>query len=356
MSDRFRHLLVGLTGLCGIVGLAALLMLFGYVPDWLEGGYVVKVRMTDAGGLTAGSRLKLNGLDVGRVVTIELQQPVNKGVIITAKVKEEFNLPQGVTASVSPTFLGGSPALDFEVAHLTGNEPSLPRNGSAEIEGRIASIAGQLTSALEGPKKDLTRLVDTFEKLSNEWNTVGKNISMLTAPLTPAEVDGSNGAKAGNITTVLARADQRLAEMREILGGVNSLLNDPKMREDLKITLVNVKDASANIKEVTADAKTLVAKAGGTVDKVDGLVSSAQGNLDQLTKRYVAVADDLSGSILAMRKTIDQAREGNGTVGKLLNDPSLYNNLNDSVKKLDSALVDMKLLIQKWEKEGIIKF
>lgn len=362
MTDRTRHVIVGITGICGIVGLAGLLMLFGYVPDWLDGGYVVKVQMPDASGLTPGSRLKLNGLDIGRVVDIELRVPISKGVVITTKVKEEYSVPAEAKASVSPTFLGGSTALDFDVSHLAGRDDlvMLPRNGTAVIDGAAASItsqlATQLKSALDKPMQEMTRLVDSFEKLANDWSDVGKNLKSITDPRSPVDVDKSDGKTLGNVTTVLARADQRLAEMKQVLDGINTLVNDPALREDLKASLANIKEVSVNIKEASADTKNLMAKASGSIDKVDAVVDSAKGNLDQLTRRYVAVADDLSGAIGSMRKTIDQVREGDGTVGKLINDPSLYNNLNESVKKLDSALVDMKLLIQKWEKEGIIKF
>lgn len=362
MTDRFRHVLVGITAICGIVGMAGLLMLFGYVPDWAEGGYTVKVHMPDAAGLTPGSRIKMNGLDVGRVVDIELRKPISLGVEVTTKVKDEFELPVGVRASVSPTLLGGSPALDFSVKHLADQKETqmLPRDGTALVLGDSSSLTGQLAnqleSALERPMNEFTRIGNNFESIAKDWSDLSKHLIQLTSEVSPADVDASNGKKMGNITTVLARADQRLAEMQQVIDGINSLVNDPAMRADIKTSLANIKDASGSIKEVSADTKNLIAKANGSVEKVDSLVDSAKGNIDQLTKRYVAVADDMSGTILAMRKTIDQVREGDGTVGKLINDPSLYNNLNESVKKLDSALVDMKLLIQKWEKEGILKF
>jgi len=362
MSDRFRHVLVGFTAIVGFIGLGGLLMLFGYVPDWAEGGYVVKVHMSDASGLTPGSRIKLNGLDVGRVVTIELRKPSSLGVVVTTKVKDEYDLPLEVRATVSPTFLGGSPALDLDVKHLADQQQieMLSRKGDAVIEGATNSLTGelatQLKTALDRPMEQMTRLVDSFETLAADWSSVGRNLKLMTDAITPTDVDGSNGTKVGNVTTVLARADQRLAEMKEVLEGITSLVNDPALRADIKQSLANIKDASVNIKDASAESKELIAKAGTSVEKVDALMDSAKGNIEQLTRRYVAVADDMSGTILAMRKTIDQVREGDGTVGKLINDPSLYNNLNESVKKLDSALVDMKLLIQKWEKEGILKF
>ena len=351
-----------------IVILAALLMLFGYVPDFLERGYSVNVNMLDAGGLTAGSRVKLNGLDIGRVLAIQLKPKVNEGVIAVILIRDEFEIPRGVSASVSQSLIGGSPSLILDATQLKTPEELAPlnRDGSGSLTGASASLTGQLASqlqaALEGPKRNLEQLVKDFNELATAWTEVGKNVRDLTTPRPPGEVDEPNG-KMANITTVLARADSRLAEMKQVLDGLNAWVNDAKLRDDVKLAVANVrdtsasiKDAAANIKDVSADAKQFTGRLNTSLDKVDSLVDSARTDVDQLTKRYVAVADDLSKAIQAAKMTMDQAREGDGTVGKLIKDPALYNNLNDSVKRLDSALIDMKLLIQKWEKEGIIKF
>ncbi len=367
MTDKLRHVVVGLTAICGLAGMAALLMLFGYVPDFLEKGYRINVDMLDAGGLTAGSRVKLNGIDVGRVTTVELKPKVSDGVTATILIRNEFDIPRGVKASISQSLIGGSPAVILDATHLASAEvPPLKRDGSESIAGSSSSLTGQLASqmqaALEGPKQDLKQLVTDFNKLAEAWTDVGRNVRDLTTPRTPAEVDEASG-KMANITTVLARADARLAEMKLALDGINAWVNDAKLREDVKLAVANVrdtsasiKDAAANIKDVSADAKQFTGRLNTSLDKVDSLVDSARTDVDQLTKRYVAVADDLSKAIQAAKMTMDQARDGDGTVGKLIKDPALYNNLNDSVKRLDSALIDMKLLIQKWEKEGIIKF
>ncbi len=369
MTDKLRHIVVGLTALAALAGLGALLMLFGYVPDFLERGYSVKVNMLDAGGLTVGSRVKLNGLDVGRVLSIELKPKVNEGVIATILIRDEFDIPRGVSATVSQSLIGGSPSLILDATELKDAQQLAPldRTGGESIAGSSASLtgqlAGQLQAAFDGPKRDLHRLVNNFEALSKEWTEVGKNVREMTAPRPPADVDGSNGAKLANVTTVLARADARLAEMKQALDGINAWVNDAKLREDVKVAVANVrdtsasiKDAAANIKDVSADAKQFTGRLSTSLDKVDSLVDTARTDVDQLTKRYVAVADDLSKAIQSARLTMDAARDGDGTVGKLIKDPALYNNLNDSVKRLDSALIDMKLLIQKWEKEGIIRF
>lgn len=367
MTDRSRHVIVGITALGGVAGFIGLMMLFGYVPDFLEKGYTVIVRMPEAGGVSEGSRVKLSGIDVGRVLTVQLDEPASKGVIINALVRHEFRIPVGVKATVEQALIGGSPALSLNITHLDPNATyeAIAQDGTAEIRGEVSSLTGQLAaqmqSALAGPSAKIDLLVGHFEKLSLEWTEVGKNIKDLTAARNPNDVD--EGKAAANIATVLARADSRLGEMKEILVGVQGWLNDAELKKDVRTTMANVRDASGDIKEVAAnfkvvatDAKTLSGKLNKSVDKLDGVLDAAGGNMDQLTKRYVAVADDMSRSINAMHKTIEQARTGDGTVGKLLNDPALFNNLNQSAKRMDEALKDLQLLIKKWEKEGLLKF
>ncbi len=367
MNERSRHIVVGVTALAGVAGFMGLMMLFGYVPDFLEKGYNVNVRMPRAGGVTEGSRVKLSGIDVGRVLSVRLDEPASKGVVIEALVRHEFRIPVGVKATVEQALIGGSPALSLDISHLNPNTPheAIARDGTAEIKGSVASLTGQLAeqmqSALAGPSEKINVLVGHFEKLSAEWTEVGRNIKDLTAARTPNDVD--QGKAAANIATVIARADTRLAEMKDLLAGVQDWINDEQLKKDVHTTMANVRDASGDIKEVAAsfkgvadDAKQLTGKLNRSADKLDGVLDSAGGNLDQLTKRYIAVADDLSRSINALHKTIDQARTGDGTIGKLLNDPALFNNLNQSAKRLDAALKDLQLLIRKLEKEGLLKF
>lgn len=367
MTDRSRHVIVGITALGGVAGFIGLMVLFGYVPNFLEKGYTVTVRMPEAGGVTEGSRVKLSGIDVGRVLTVQLDEPASKGVIIKALVRHEFKIPVGVEGTVEQALIGGSPALSLDITHLDPNitHESIAQDGTAEIKGKVSSLTGQLAeqmqSALAGPSEKIDVLIGHFETLSLEWTAVGKNINELTAARNPADVD--DGKAAANLATVLARADARLGEMKELLVGVQGWLNDEELKKDLRTTMANVRDASGDIKTVaadfkvvTTDAKQISGQLKGTVTKLDGVLDTAGGNIDQLTKRYIAVADDMSRSLNAMHKTIEQARTGDGTVGKLLNDPALFNNLNQSAKRMDEALKDLQLLIKKWEKEGLLNF
>ncbi len=353
MKERTRNVIVGLTTLGGGVLLIFLLMLFGYVPIWMEGGYIVTVGLEDGGGLNEGSRVRLNGIDIGRVEKVILTQMVKAPTVtVQARITEGVLIPKGARVGVQTTLLGGGGALAFDMSHITPAHPEygqllapVPQDGSAFIKGEEISLASQITkelrSAFEGPTKSMNRVADDFNRLTDEWAAVGSNIKQLTESRTAADVDA--GTAQANLATVLQRADARLAELGATLDAINKWVDAPEMRENLQVTL-------ANSAKFTGRLET-------TTDKVDKLLDDANYNVAQLTRRYIAVADDLSAAIASMKQASDQAVNGKGTLGKLLNDPALYDSLNDAAQRLGAALREFGLLMEKMQKEGLpLKF
>lgn len=329
MNERQRNMIVGLTTLAGLAGLIGLLMIFGYLPAILNRGYLVQIDLPRAAGLHEGSRVRYAGIDVGIVEDVELRMKPRPGVLVTARIRPEIELPENVQVAVTAPFFGGGASIDLSAPELLPGQTvaQLPTDGSALLQGDVPDLAStmvaELRSAMQEPVANLDRLTDEFEVLSEAWTKVGHNINELIETRDPDAV--ARGETTGNLATVLARTDQRLMELEEVLAGVNAYVNDADLRED-------VQQAAANTRALT--------------DKVAGSVES-------LEKRYVAVADSLGGAIDSMKKTLDQAREPTGTLGRMLADPALYDNLNDAAQRMQKAIDDLRLLVQKWKAEGL---
>ncbi len=342
MSEKTRNITVGLTALLAVAGLAFMMVLFGYVPGWLERGYDVRVKFDNSSGVTEGARVTLSGVDIGRVRKVELLAPPERGVMFTMRIND-VPLLEGVKVVVDKPFVGGIVSVAMETPDLApGTEPKLlPTDGSAMITGSSSSLAGELASSLQGamaePLKKFDKLSTQFEALSSEWTQVGKNVNLLTEPRTLDDVKSKG--KPANVSTMIALASQRLDELKAVLANIETWTGDEQLRADFKRTLANAAEAADKL------------KAG--ISKFEGLADSSKENMDRLAKRYIAVADDLSAAIGSMKKTLDAAREGDGTLGKFVKDPSLYNNLNDAVTRMNQAMVEVKLLVEKWKKEGL---
>ncbi len=348
MTERSRNVVVGITALSGLVGLAVLLLLFGYLPAFVEQGYHMRVVLKNAGGLATGSRVYLDGIPVGRVTRIIHHIGTREGpILVTIIIHPTVDIPRGATVSVEQLqILGGAASLAFDTSAINPEAPDYarlvapwPKDGSAEVAGQVQTVMSQFSANLKSvfPTQSFEELAKSAQQLTQEWTEVGKNLRLLTNPATPAEVDAG---KAGpNLASVLARADARLRQLQVTIDGLNKWVNDTQLREDIRKTAAN--------------ASVLTGRLNTTAQKADQLIDSARTDVDQLTKRYLAVADDLSATVTSARKTLEEARSGKGTLGKLMSDPALYDNLNDSIIRLGQALDQVRLLIEKIKTEGL---
>lgn len=350
MDDRKRNIAVGLTGMAGLAGIILLLTLFGNIAQSLfDDAYTLQVDFPNAGGLNEGSRVMLSGVDIGHVSGVSLRQDNGSGVRVTISVREDVRVPRAASPRIESKLLGGSPDLAFVLPDadrvddaaddatgffaVDGQEPP--------IRGEASSLAGQFAEemkrALEGPTSELEAFALEFKELSDAWTEVGNNVNQLVRPASPEDVDADT--VAANLATVLQRADGTIRDLQQAIDQLQAWTGDEQLREDVKTAAANVRDVSGSIRE--------------SVDEFRGVATGAQENLDQLTRRYLAVADDLSGVVTNMQKVTDQAADGEGTFGKLLNDPRLYDNLTDTADRLNATLDELRLLIEKWKAEGV---
>jgi len=339
MTERTRNIAVGFTALVGLLGLLVMMLLFGYVPQWLEPTYTVRVHLPHAAGLNEGSRVRLNGIDVGEVADVHLAREDRAGVIVNAQIREGVRVPQHVNTSIFRPMLGGGPSIEMNTDKpITPQTAFLPTDGSAMVQGTTDSmldkLAAQLKGALDEPMNEFQRVADEFDSLSAEWSQVGKNMNNLFEPRSVDAVE--SGDAEANFNTIVQRADTRLAELRTVLDGINRYVNDDELHSNVQQTITNAKELSESLDQ-----------------RVKNLSDQVGSDVSRLRKRYIALADDLSGAVKSMRSLTDRAEKGEGTVGKLVNDPQLYNNLNDTVQRMQKAIDELRLLVQKWKAEGV---
>ncbi|MEM6458820.1 MAG: MlaD family protein [Planctomycetota bacterium] len=317
MTERSRNLVVGAVTLLGILGLIFLLLVFGYVPRLLQSGYFVTIELPDASSLNPGSRVELSGIDIGQVETIDFKQPMGTGVTVDVRILDEAtNIPVDAEAQVEKPLLGGSPKIRFVTPERQAPPTAfLKKDGSAVVTGDLGALAGAFG--------ELERLATSIEQLSNQWQGVGSRVSALLEPQDPDAVEA--GEVTGNVTTVIARTDRRLAELREVLAGFDRLINDRQLGDD-----------------ITATAR--------TVRATSGEVRAAVQNLE---RRYVGLADDFAAASGQLKTLLETANQPTGTLGRLSRDPALYNDLNDAAQRIGAAADELRLLIEKWKAEGV---
>ncbi|MBI1367766.1 MAG: MCE family protein [Planctomycetes bacterium] len=333
MTERTRNITVGITAITGLVAVLWLAFIFGELERWTTENYPIRIVLNDATGLAIGSRVKLSGIDVGYVKSLRFTDESAEQVELTCLIDTSRNIPSSASVNAAGSLLGGASQLAITPTKRTPDAPPLtylPRDGSGELHGTVTTMSSAVAGVARDLRNDLKAQLDNFGKLSkkietlaDEYIAIGQKLNTLLEQHNLADVDA--GKVQGNVATMIARADARLGEMKKTIDSINKIVGDEQLVGDLKQTVANTRD-------LTADAKK---------------------QLGELTSRYVAVADELSKTMASMNQIMTDAKAGKGTLGKVLQDPALYDNLTDAAQRLDEMLKEAKLLIEKWKAEGL---
>ena len=245
-------------------------------------------------GLSTTSAVKINGVAVGKVVDIKFnKKPEKRGnLIVEFSVETDFEFSKKSIAKIYSASLMGGKSLAVIPSY----------------EGEIAKSGDFLQGEIES---------DIF--------------SSVTEKLNPLQ------AKVEN---VIVSADSLLVGLNDII--------DTKSRNNLKLSITNLNETIANFKNVSESVDKLIIenekKLGSTLANAEVMTRNLGKLSDTLVNANLGVTvKSLETTINNLNKILVSVEAGNGTLGKLLNDEAMYNNLTNSSKELEELLREMKL-------------
>ena len=156
----------------------------------------------------------------------------------------------------------------------------------------------------------------------------------------PGAVNGGMMDKAASLVPVV---EKMLPKLDSILTSVNALLADPA----LAASLHNVETITSNLTVSTRELNTLMA---GLNKQVPGMVRKVNGVLDNTNRLTANLASlDVQGTLNKVNQTLESAHQfteklnsNQGSLGLLMNDTKLYDNLTSTMSHADSLVIDLK--------------
>jgi ABC-type transporter Mla subunit MlaD len=341
MSARSKNIAVGVTVLVALAMLGTMILLFAGMPQFLRGGYKLTVKTADSGGAKQGDTVNARGMAVGKITNIDFADvDPREGVIIKIHINKGIRLPAGTKAYISQGIIGGtSVSLD-----TSSKKPGLlPDDGSAVIEGDVSNM-------------DIGRAVQSLDKLAT-------NISALvgTAPEpTTAAGQGTTTTSTTTQATAQATFQNTVARLNETLASLNVILADQENQKNIKITLEELKKFTANgakameaFTELARETQNTAAQATKAIHTFDKATSRASDDVSRLAQGMLKDTEDVSRAMMTLDKTLAAIASGQGTTGKMITDPHLYNQLVDVADQMSSMLKEAREVMQIWKEKGV---
>jgi phospholipid/cholesterol/gamma-HCH transport system substrate-binding protein len=332
VSERTRNMAVGLTMIVALGLLMYGILMLGTGPSLGGRPYTVTLESPNANGLTPGAKVDLNGVVIGQVTSVILAKKPDGtlGTRVGLSVDGSVDIPQDATVSFGKGYVGSTSYCSIYADNARG--PSLPHDGSAVLDATPAD-SGII------PKDVLTALT-----------TVSKDMHALLVTASPEAVDAANPKDPNrpieNVSTMVMRLDRTVKNLQDILG-------DKNLQGQIRTIVQNIADSSSQLKSTLATIDSTMKNANGTITQFGSAATQATRTIDATHQQIVRIADKLVETLDQLQKTTRAVSEGDGTTGRLIRDPRLYDGMVDLSKSLRTTVDDLDFLLKKWRDEGV---
>jgi phospholipid/cholesterol/gamma-HCH transport system substrate-binding protein len=279
------------------------LLIIGY--NFLKGNAifsnetVLYAKYSRVDGLGVSKPVLINGFQIGRVDKLQLQP--DGSILATLNIDGQYEIPSNSIARLESTDLLGSKAIIM----VLGNANVYAKDGDT----LNANVEKNIMEAVQPVQKKAELIIDKMDSILTSvnamlnpdfQNNVNKSFNSIAATLgslesTSKKIDGLVGTEGSRISAILANVESISSNLKNNNVKINSILNN--------IETVSDQVAAANFKQ--------------TIDNANKAVSDLQG-------------------------VVSKVNNGNGTLGLLVNDRQMYDNLNNASKNLDSLVIDLK--------------
>lgn len=271
-------------GLLVLVGSAVLLWMTFAVGKYEFGekrGYTLQAVFDSVAGLDAKAAVRMAGVKIGTVEKVELEDSRAK---VTIRIYPDVKIQRGTKAMVKTLGLLGEKYVELVPPEISAKEAAAPE-GSRYFQ--------------EGERIQVTVSPSDVDKLINQLSSISDDVKQVTASL--RQVFGS---------------EQGTRSMEDILA-------------DLRKTTANIQEFSYALR---SDGSEVVMRLNDLVASLNGVVSENRDNLKVTMENVREASKNAELALASIESTARKIDRGEGTLGKLVSDDSMYNSVDSAAK------------------------
>lgn len=249
-------------------------------------------------GLQVSNPIFINGLQIGKVYRMVEKDKNLSGVIVTISLSKDINIPKNSVATISSELLGTT-----SVKIRLGNSTDYIQDGDTLQTAKTLGLADKLQSSLD---------------------------------------------------PTLASVNKTLASLDLVLQNLNSTL-DPHTKNNLQSIIANLTNSSKSLEKLL-DAQTgMLAKTLANAESVTGnfaknneKINTTVDNLEKATSKLANAKFDeaissLQGTLTKLESAVDKVNSNQSSLGALLNDRKLYDQILQTNRSLTTLLDDLRM-------------
>jgi hypothetical protein len=351
MTERRQQILVGLFVLCGLVALGIMTIMFGEAPQWLSGAryYRLTISFNELSDVQQGTAVRMRGIMIGRVESLEFKNRDHpeQGTYVIVDIDSQYVIPVGSKAKVRPAAIGfGRSDIVIEVPSVA-DRGLLPSDGTAMMLGEVGSPLDSIIPE---------RIVSTLETTAARIGDLAKDLTPVAGDLhqilrmRPIEELEQAKVEGKPLTPNLSSAVQRLYL---VLTHLDMVIGNPAVRSNLEVAIENFKDVSVDAKAAAKDIRAFAERGGVVEAKMEDTLDTAKDRINDLARKLMHNSDQLAVMLEHLSKASADLSEGQGTLGLLLRDPKLYDELVFTIRKVKEAVGEIQALVDKLQQKGL---
>jgi len=293
-------------GALTVVAVVFLILGFNFLKgkSVLKTGFFLYAKYSDLKKLGASNPVFANGFQVGTVYTTTSDASL-QSLIVEIKLNEEYKIPANSMAAIETNPLG-SPVLNIAL----GNSTQFLKPGDTIRSVENAGMLGAISSKL-GPLSDqLTATLVTLDSLMQNFNSI---------------LDTNT---KGNLRSVISNLNTASAHITKSTISLEQLLN--MQTGALAQSLANVNTFTSNLAKNNEKIDSTLLYLQATTRNL------SQADIDGLINGFKRSADSLS-------QIINHINSTDGSLGALINDKALYNNLNNLSRSMNVLVDDLRV-------------
>ena len=250
-------------------------------------------------GLEKSNAVLLNGYQIGKVSDLDLQK--DGRIKVKLSINENIEFPANTLATISSSSLIGGKVMTITL----GNSTQFLNEGDT----MISKLEPSLTEIINP-------LIDQSTKVMVTLDSITMAVNNILSPKFRTNLDNS-----------MASLSKTASNFEATSASLNQLMASESAR--LKTMIANVTSITTNLEKNNEKITTILANVENITDQV------AKANL-------VGTLENANKTLSEFSAITNKINNGEGSMGLLVNDKKLYNNLNASAANLDQLFIDMK--------------